>query len=106
MPADDANEAGDSALQPSRGGTTIHVKVVPGASRTRLVGRLGDAVKVQLAAPPEQGKANRALCELFAKLLGVSRQDVSLEVGASSQRKQVFVAGLSPSVVAERLKLS
>ena len=47
------------------------MKVVPGASRTRLAGQLGDALKVAVAAPPEAGKANAALIELLAQVFAV-----------------------------------
>ncbi|HWE97792.1 MAG TPA: DUF167 domain-containing protein [Tepidisphaeraceae bacterium] len=49
---------------------TLNVKVVPGAKRDRVVGRYGDGVKVQVSAPPEDGKANRAVVGVLAASLG------------------------------------
>lgn len=76
---------------------TINVKVVPGASRSRVVGRYGDAVKVQIAAPPEAGKANRALVELLAGVLGVARGQIEIVSGHNRPRKVVRVLGMEQS---------
>jgi len=92
-------------LAPSADGraTLIAVKVVPGASRSRIAGPHGDALKVQVAAPPERGRANDAVCELFAETLGVPRRDVSVVRGATSPAKTIRIEGLSPAEVARRL---
>jgi len=81
----------------------IAVKVVPGASRDELAGRLGEAIKVRVAAPPEGGKANRAVCKLLAEALGVGRQAVAVVAGASQPRKRIAIEGLSPDEVRQRL---
>jgi uncharacterized protein (TIGR00251 family) len=83
----------------------IQVKAVPGASRSRIVGWLGDHLKVAVAAPPEGGKANKAICEVLAKALGVKPQDVQVATGASNPRKKVLVAGLTVEQVRERLTI-
>lgn len=84
-------------------GTAVRLKVVPGASRSRLLGLLGDRLKVAVAAAPEGGKANAAVCELLAEALGLPERDVNVTSGASQPRKTVTVAGLAPAMVAERL---
>ncbi len=76
------------------GGVRIAVKAVPGASRSRIVGALGDALKVQVAAPPEDGKANAALCALLATAFGVPPHAVQVVGGASRARKLVAIAGV------------
>jgi uncharacterized protein (TIGR00251 family) len=53
-------------------GVEIHVKVVPGASRTEVSGVLGERLKVRVAAPPELGKANKAVIALLEDSLGVN----------------------------------
>jgi uncharacterized protein (TIGR00251 family) len=72
----------------------IRVKAVPGASRSRIVGMLGDRLKVAVAAPPEGGKANEALCALLADALGVPRRSVSVTAGHAQPQKTVTVGGL------------
>jgi uncharacterized protein len=71
----------------------LDVKVVPGASRTEIVGPLGNRLKVRVAAPPEGGKANRALVQVLSEWLGV--RDVEIVAGQSSAEKTVRVSGLS-----------
>ena len=85
------------------GGALLHLKVVPGASRSRVVGVHGERLRVQIAAPPEKGRANKELCALLARSLGVRRSDVTVVRGASSPRKTVHVGGVEPARVAELL---
>jgi uncharacterized protein (TIGR00251 family) len=84
-------------------GTLLEIKVAPGASRSRIVGPHGDGWRVQIAAPPERGRANDALVELLAETLGVPRRAVSVVRGATSARKTVRIEGLSPAEVERRL---
>jgi len=91
------------SLREVDGAVQFAVKVVPGASRDRMAGVLGDALKVQVTAPPEGGKANAALCELLAQALGVNARDVQVVAGAASPRKTVVVRGLAADDVRRRL---
>ncbi len=75
------------------GGFELAIKVVPGASRTEVVGPLGNRLKVRVAAPPEGGKANRELLRLLQEWLGV--RDVEIAAGLSRAEKTVRVSGLS-----------
>ena len=74
-------------LQAGKHGVVLALSVVPGASRTELVGLHGDTLRVRLAAPPVDGKANEALLAWLAQSLGVPRRQVSLLRGATSRRK-------------------
>lgn len=78
------------------GGFNLRVKVVPGARRSEVAGVLGDALKVRVAAPPEDGRANRAVVELLARELGVDEGDFQLVQGATSPRK-VFRLARAPT---------
>jgi len=73
----------------------LTVKAVPGASRDRVVGVLGDALKVATATAPEKGKANKAIAAILAEALGADRRAVELVSGPSSPRKQFRVAGVT-----------
>ena len=77
----------------------IPVKVVPGASRTRILGELDGRLKVAVAAPPEKGKANDALTALLAKRLGIRRRAVVVVSGHASPVKTVRADGVSISQV-------
>jgi len=70
----------------------LRVKVIPKSSRTELVGVLADGTwKVKVAAAPEKGKANRALCEFIAEKLGVAKTRVRVIAGETSQLKRIRV---------------
>jgi uncharacterized protein YggU (UPF0235/DUF167 family) len=64
---------------------------------------VGDAIKVRLAAPPEDGAANRALLGLVADRLGVPRRAATLVSGATSRLKVVAVEGLDDAAAEARL---
>lgn len=78
-------------LRPDGEGCVITVHVQPGAKRTEIVGEHGDALKIRLAAPPVDGKANEALLSYLAEKLSVSRRAMELRAGATSRRKLVAV---------------
>ena len=88
------------ALCGDRSDTILDVWVVPGASRSEIVGVHNGALRVRVAAPPEHGEANRVLLKMLGKVLGA---EVALESGAKARRKRVRVADLSPSKVTELL---
>lgn len=83
--------------------TKLGIKVVPGAARTELSGWLGDVLKVRIAAPAEQGRANRALVQLLANTLDVHRRQVRICSGSGAQRKVVEIDGLTRDEIHARL---
>jgi uncharacterized protein (TIGR00251 family) len=82
----------------------IELTVSPGAARSELVGRHGDGWRARVAAPPERGRANRALEDLLAEALGVPRDRVAVVAGRSGRRKVVEVAGLDAVELDRRLE--
>ena len=76
-------------------GASVAVTVVPRASRSRIVGVHGGALKVQLAAPPVDGAANEMLIAVLAKRLGIGKRQVTIVSGLQSRNKRVVVAGVS-----------
>lgn len=91
------------ALRAIDGGVQFAVKVVPGAARDRIVGPYGDALKVQVAAPPEAGKANARLCELLAEALGVPTRAVTVVSGQQNPHKVVAARGVTVAEAVARL---
>lgn len=87
------------SLREADGAVQFAVKAVPGASRDRIVGLLGEALKVQVSAAPEGGKANERLCALLAERLGVPKHAVQVVAGHGNPRKVVAVRGLSVDAV-------
>jgi uncharacterized protein (TIGR00251 family) len=76
---------------------TLHIQ--PGAKRTESAGLHGDALKIRLAAPPVDGKANEALIAFLAKTLGVPKSHVELVSGQTSRAKRVRIAGVAVTAV-------
>ncbi|MFO0785353.1 MAG: DUF167 domain-containing protein [Phycisphaerales bacterium] len=81
------------------------LKVVPGSSRDAVAGVLGDRLKIKVAAAPEAGRANAAVCELLARALGIRPRDISVEAGATSPEKTVRVRGLTAGQLRAALDL-
>jgi len=74
----------------------LRVHVSPGAGRTAVTGRQGDAVKVRVAAPPVDGRANAALVEFLAAEFALKAAAVTLVSGATSRTKRFRLGGLDP----------
>ena len=81
----------------------MKVRAVPGASRDRLVGILGDAVKVSVSAAPEKGKANKRILAVLAASLGLAGSDLQVVGGQTARDKRVLVLGLSTTELRNRL---
>lgn len=80
---------------------TLHVQ--PGAKKTEVAGLHGDALKIRLAAPPVDGKANDCLVAFLAKRLGLPKSGVALVSGETSRAKRVRLAGVTPAAAAAAL---
>ncbi len=88
----------------NRDGVAIRIHAQPGAKRTEVVGLHGDCLKLRLASPPVDGKANACLIEFLARRLRVKRTQITITRGMGSRRKTVFVAaaGLQPAALLEQ----
>ena len=84
---------------------TLAIKAIPNAPRNAVVGWLGDALKIKIHAPPVEGRANEALCEFLAEILGVPGRAVTVLRGDTSTRKIIHIAGLKTEAVKARLNV-
>jgi len=84
--------------------TRLQLRVSPGASRAGIVGRHGEAWKVRVAAPPEDGRANDAVVRLLADTLALSQRDVAIVSGHGARDKVVTLAGIAPEEAERRLE--
>jgi uncharacterized protein len=82
----------------------LSVHVQPGAGRSAVVGRHGTALKVRVAAPPLDGRANAATIALLATSLDVADREVTLVSGEKSRLKRFRVTGAEPAELVERLE--
>lgn len=82
---------------------TLRLRVIPNARRDDVVGEYGDTVKIKIAAPALEGKANEAIRGFLAERLGVSVRAVEFVSGEKSRDKVVAVEGLNGGELRRRL---
>ncbi len=82
----------------------MQVQLQPRASRNRIAGRQGEAIKVQVHAPPVDGAANAALIETLAEVLGVPRRAIAIVRGVSSRTKLVEIQTADIAACERRLE--
>lgn len=95
-----------SPIKVVSGSVRIRIRVQPRARVTEVVGLHGDAVRIRVAAPPVDGAANAELMRFLARQLQVPQGAVEVTSGQASRDKVVWVAGIGPDEVAEKLGLS
>ena len=86
--------------------TRLRLRVVPGAARSGVTGRHGEAWKLRVAQAPERGKANSAVLDLLSEALRVPRKQLELVRGDTARDKVVTVTGLSLEEAEHRLALA
>lgn len=82
------------------GCVTLTLHIQPGAKKTELAGLHGDALKIRLAAPPVDGKANEALLKFIAETLGMAKTAITLKSGHTSRRKVLEIKGADRIAIA------
>lgn len=92
-------------MKPEANSCLLTIKAVPNASRSEIVGWMGDVLKVRLKAPPVDGKANAELCRFLAATLGLPKSAVTLATGGSSREKRLRIEGLTSEEMHQRLNL-
>ena len=90
--------------QRTRANARLRLRVVPGARRAGVVGRLGEAWKLRVHAAPERGRANDEVVALLAETLGLARSEVRLVAGLTSRDKIVELSQLSLAEAERRLE--
>ena len=83
----------------------LRLRVAPGARRSEIVGRYGDAWRVRVAAPPDRGRANDEVLQVLAEALDVRPRQLRLVAGASSRDKIVELDGIDVDEAERRLEL-
>jgi uncharacterized protein (TIGR00251 family) len=81
----------------------LSVKITPNSSRTKVLGWLGEDLKLSVQAPPENGKANAAVQALLAEVLRISPKKIALLSGATNPRKVFDITGLTDAELSARL---
>lgn len=91
-------------LRTDRDGVVLSLHIQPGAKKTEVAGPHGDALKIRLAAPPVDGKANAALLRFLAQKVGCRDTAVELVSGQTARAKRVRIAGVAPRDVQAALE--
>jgi uncharacterized protein (TIGR00251 family) len=84
-------------------GCVLPVRAQPGARKAGILGEQAGALKVAVTAPPEDGRANKALTEALRDALGVKRSQVELVSGQTSRDKRFLIRGLTRADLERRL---
>ena len=79
------------------GRAMLAVHVTPRAGRDEITGWRGEELAVRVTAPPDDGKANKAVCRLVARASGVPASSVLVARGATSRHKMLEIAGADPA---------
>ncbi|MBI3793497.1 MAG: YggU family protein [Nitrospinae bacterium] len=93
-----------SPVSQSANGAVVTCKIVPSASKSEIAEMGEGGLRVRIAAPPVDGKANKELTRFFSKLFGVSKSAVQIIKGESNKNKTVLIAGLGADEATRILK--
>lgn len=94
----------DDWLKADGDGVILNLHIQPGAKQTEIVGLHGDALKIRLAAPPVDGKANAALVAFVAAKVSLGKTAVEVISGQTSRAKRVRIAGVMPANVLKAME--
>jgi uncharacterized protein YggU (UPF0235/DUF167 family) len=86
------------------GGVRLQLRVKPGGRSDRLLGSHDGALKLEVRAAPERGRANDAVVRLLAAILDIGRSQVGVVAGATGRDKVVVIVGISVAEVVRRLE--
>jgi uncharacterized protein (TIGR00251 family) len=81
----------------------LHIKVVPSSSKDCIAGWLEDTLKIKIKAPPEKGKANKAVIKVLEKILDLPKGSINITSGTTSSRKVIEINGDDDEVINKKL---
>jgi uncharacterized protein (TIGR00251 family) len=90
-------------LREKDGAVIVQVVLQPRASRDEVVEQQGDSLKIRVTAPPIDNQANKKLCALLSKLVGVGTREVAVVGGHKGRVKQVRIASTTVEEVRRKL---
>lgn len=88
-------------IQEGPNSVSFAIKVHPKARRDGISGMVGDSIKLDITAPPIEGRANDACIRFFSKLLKVPRSSVTIAAGTSNRNKVIRITGVTAAEVSE-----
>lgn len=91
------------SADPNQHNARLVVKVTPNAGRNEITGFKDGVLQVKIAAPPEKGKANKALIDLLAEKLRTKKTSVLIVKGQTSRHKSVIIGGISDEEILKHI---
>ncbi len=88
-----------AAITVGKGGIYLNVHAQPGARKPQLRGMHADAVKIAVHAAAQDGKANAAIVDFIADMLGCAKRNIEVVFGHTSRRKRLFIHGDTQSIM-------
>ena len=82
----------------------LNIKVIPSSSKDCIAGWLEDTLKVKVKAPPEKGKANKAIIKVLEKTLDLAKGSINITSGATSSRKVIEITSDNDDVIIKKLE--
>ena len=84
--------------------TTLTLHVQPNARQNEILGFEDGILRIKIAAPPIDGKANKELIAFLSKRLGISKSSITIDRGQTSKSKVISIIGLARDQIYERIE--
>ncbi len=84
-------------------GVVLQLRIMPNAGKNMIQGIHGDALKIRIAAPPVEGKANKALRKFLAQSFALSMSRVDILAGETGRNKKVLLTGVNGETIRQIL---
>jgi uncharacterized protein (TIGR00251 family) len=81
----------------------LQIKVIPSSSKDCIAGWLEDTLRIKVQAPPEKGKANKAVIKTLEKTLGLAKGSINITSGTTSTLKVIEINGIDDSLIVKKL---
>lgn len=82
----------------------LQIKVIPSSSKDCIAGWMEDTLKIKVKAPPEKGRANKAVIKLLEKSLKLTKGSVAIQSGLTSSKKIVEITDIDEDIINRQLK--
>ena len=82
----------------------LQIKVIPSSSRDCVAGWLEDTLKIKVKAPPEKGRANKAVIKVLEKSLKLAKGSITIDSGFTSSKKIVEISNCDEDIINRQLK--
>lgn len=94
----------DDCFKISGNDIIIKVKIVPGSSKNKIIGAYNDALKISIAAPPVEGKANKKCIAYLAKYFDVAKSKIEIISGQTSKNKIIKIYDISQKEFLDKIE--